>query len=98
MYQIEREMGCSDEDLIRWLPQALDKLYFRTTLLIDDKVLLCGSDPLLEISGKTRPERKIALLNIPILDLSLTFSPAFSQESVDELIKRFDLYTRRGGG
>ena len=91
-------MGCSHDDLMRWLPQALDKLYLRTNLVLDGKILLQGSDPLLEIKGQTRPERKIALSNIPVLGLSLTFSSTLAPERVDELIKRFDLYTRRGGG
>jgi hypothetical protein len=98
MYLIKREMGCSSADLVRWLPQALNDLYPHTSLQIDGRDLQSVSDPFLQISGITRPERKIALLSIPVLDLSLSFAPSFPQERLNDVLRRFDLYTRRGGG
>ncbi len=98
MHEIQREMGCTVADLVRWLPQALNDLYSQTSLRIDGEDLLIASHPVLQISGITRPERKIALLNIPILDLKLAFASSFSQEGLDDVLRRFDLYTRRGGG
>ena len=98
MRQIKREMGCTTADLVRWLPQALDDLYLQTSLKIDGQDLLDVSDPILSITGITLPKRKIALLNIPVLDLNLCFSPFFPKERLGDVLKRFDLYTRRGGG
>ena len=91
-------MGCTVADLVRWLPQALNDLYSQTSLMIDGEDLLVASNPVLQISGITRPERKIALLNIPVLDLKLSFGSSFSQERLVDVLRRFDLYTRRGGG
>ena len=98
MHQLKREMGCSPADLVRWLPQALHELYSQTSLVIDGIELLTPQDPLLRISGLTQPARKIALLNIPVLDLSLSFSSSFTRDRLNDVMRRFDLYTRRGGG
>ncbi len=98
MHEIQREMGCTVADLVRWLPQALNDLYSQTSLMIDGEDLLIASNPVLQISGITRPERKIALLNIPVLDLKLSFGSSFPQERLEDVLRRFDLYTRRGGG
>jgi hypothetical protein len=98
MPHYSREMGCTPTDLIRWLPQALGSLYPRASLIIDGNVLLSAAKPELEIVGITKPARKIALLQIPILELKLCFSENWATKECDEALKRFDLYTRRGGG
>jgi hypothetical protein len=91
-------MGCSVEDLLRWFRLAMGDLHPRTSLEIDGKLLIPSENPLIEISGFSRPARSIALLNIPVLDLRLRFSESLSDLECKEAIKRFDLYTRRGGG
>lgn len=98
MKQINREMGCSVDDLLRWFPLAMGELSPRTSLKIDGNILISVENPLIEISGFNRPARTIALLNIPVLDLQLGFSESLSAHDCNEAIKRFDLYTRRGGG
>jgi len=91
-------MGCTSADLIRWLPQALGSLYAQTSLMIDGNVLLSAAQPELELVGVSKPIRKMALLQIPILELEFYFSEIWSASDCDEALKRFDLYTRRGGG
>lgn len=91
-------MGCTPEDLIRWLPQALGSLYPQTSLSINGSVLLSVVKPQLEMIGVSKPARKIALLEIPILELQLYFSENWLASECDEALRRFDLYTRRGGG
>lgn len=98
MLQIKREMGCSVDDLLRWFPLAMGELYSRASLEIDGKILISGENPLIEISGSSRAARVIALLNIPVLELNIGFSQSLSALERDAAIKRFDLYTRRGGG
>jgi hypothetical protein len=44
MPQYLREMGCTPEELIRWLPQALGSLYPQTSLVIDGDVLLSAAN------------------------------------------------------
>ena len=91
-------MGCTTADLLRWLPQALGDLYSQTNLVIDGQLLKEASNPLLEIMGSSQPLRKIALLQIPVLEVRLRFSGDWNQSECDAVLKRFDLYTRRGGG
>ena len=91
-------MGCTTADLLRWLPQALDDLYSQTSLVIDGQLLKEARNPLLEIIGLCQPIRKIGLLEIPVLELRLLFSESWKQCECDAVLKRFDLYTRRGGG
>jgi len=98
MGQVKREMGCSLEDLVRWLPSAMGNLFPNTRLELDGSVLMQTKTPLVMISCSIRPARQIALLNLPVLDLTLLFSESLTQIQCDEAIKRFDLYTRRGGG
>jgi hypothetical protein len=98
MQKIRREMGCSSEDLIRWLPLAMGSYYPSTNLTIDGLAIYVYPEPIVEIIAVTKPPRKIALLNIPVMDISFSFSQELTISERDELMKRFDLYTRRGGG
>ena len=98
MPQYSREMGCTPEDLVRWLPQALGAIYPHASLVMNGNVLLSAVNPQLEMIGISRPVRKIALLQIPVLELKLYFSENWTPGECDEALKRFDLYTRRGGG
>ena len=98
MLQIKREMGCTPEDLVRWLPMALGDLFLHTSFEMDGKTLLQAVNPLMLITGTSKPERTIALLKIPVLDLNLTFADSLMKSQCEEALNRFDLYTRRGGG
>jgi hypothetical protein len=98
MAQFTREMGCTPADLIRWLPEALGDLYPHASLKLDGNILLSAQNPQLEMIGVSRPVRKIALLHIPVLDLTLSFSENWTLMECEKALKRFDLYTRRGGG
>ncbi len=98
MQQITREMGCSIEDLVRWFPLAMGDFYSQTSLKIDGSYLIQASQPLIVITGFSRPTRQIALLHIPVLQLNLSFVKSLSPTQCEQVIKRFDLYTRRGGG
>jgi hypothetical protein len=98
VFEVKREMGCTPEDLLRWLPRALGDLYPQTSLLIDGQTLLLGSPPRIQMQGASLKSRKIALLLIPVLELGIRFDASFSAEQIEVIMGRFDLYTRRGGG
>ena len=83
---------------MRWLPQALGGLYSFTHLELDGYPLLKVENPLIKIIGFSRPSRKLVLLQIPILDLRLSFAQSLNKIDIDKALSRFDLYTRRGGG
>ena len=92
-------MGCSAEDLIRWLPDALGELLQSTSVVIDDKTYYQGSNSILIIRGHTKNPQQIALLKIPFLEVNFSFAIiAFNDEQVAQVMAKFDLYTRRGGG
>ena len=98
IFVVRREMGCTPEDLLRWLPEALGDLYPQTSLMVDDQKLLAGESARILMRGATLKSRKIALLRIPVLELGITFDASFSAEQIESILDRFDLYTRRGGG
>ena len=98
MYSLKREMGCSKEDLVRWLPQALGELYAAAKVEVDDHIMLNSDHPLIHITGHSYPSRKIALLHIPVMELHFSFAQNLSNVQVESAMRRFDLYTRRGGG
>ena len=95
---VRREMGCTPEDLLRWLPKALGDLYPQTSLIVDDQKLLAGEPARILMQGAALRSRKIALLLIPVLELEIIFDASFSAEHIQSILARFDLYTRRGGG
>ncbi|WP_216184616.1 hypothetical protein [Polynucleobacter sp. MWH-HuK1] len=98
MPQFDRNMGCTSADLMRWLPQALGELHTNTSLVVDGRVLKDAAQPQLRIFGSSQPVRKIALLEIPVLQVRLQFPDDWSQGDCEAVLNRFDLYTRRGGG
>ena len=98
MHQFKREMGCSVNDLLRWLPQALGDLHEYADVVLDGHQTLETDNALIRITGSSRPSRQIALLQIPILDIDLFFAKTLSASQIEDALKRFDLYTRRGGG
>ena len=93
----KRLMGCSVEDLIRWLPEALGPYYEHSMLDIDGLLYRDSPNPLIRLIGKTKPDHQVSLLRIPQLELSIEMSNLAHDEAT-RMIQRFDLYTRRGGG
>jgi hypothetical protein len=91
-------MGCSVNDLLRWLPQALGDLHPYADVVLDGQQRLVADNILIRITGSSRPGRQIALLQIPILDVDLIFAKTLTASQIEGALKRFDLYTRRGGG
>lgn len=57
--QVQRVMGCSAEDLIRWLPDALGELLQSTAVTIDDKTSYQVPNAILSIIGHTKPPNKL---------------------------------------
>ncbi|QWD60303.1 hypothetical protein [Polynucleobacter sp. MWH-UH35A] len=98
MAEVTREMGCSIDDLVRWLPMAMRNFDAQTSLYVDGIELRHSESPLIEIVGVTRPPRKIALLSIPVLSLKFIFAKNLDSLECERIMERFDLYTRRGGG
>lgn len=92
--RFEREMGCTEAELLAWLPGALRDAPL--TLHAGQAVASLGGGRL-DLRWHALPPRRIALLAVPRLAVRFAF------EDVDEplrqhVMRHFDLYTQRGGG
>lgn len=92
---LSRDMGCTPDDLVRWMPQATGQ---RPLRWLED-----GCEVVLAAGGQVRfgwtvlPPRRIALMRIQRLRLEISFQNCDAAVR-REFIERFDAYTRRGGG
>ena len=62
-----------------------------------DKALVRAGDMTVEISFVQAPPRRIALVSMPVLQVSFRFSGK-GTSAYREFMAYFDLYTKRGGG
>ena len=93
-FALQREMGCTREEFVRWLPGATR----HARMQIDaDKAVVHAGEARVEISFTQAPPRKIGLVSIPVLKVSFRFSGA-GASAYREFMAYFDLYTKRGGG
>jgi hypothetical protein len=94
--RFERTMGCSQNDLLRWLPDAL----VGASLDIDPRNRICQARwnwGALKLSWELLEDRKIALLSIPCMKVIFEYTSA-SAEQRFQTQRTFDLHTQRGGG
>jgi hypothetical protein len=102
--QFVRDMGCTEAEWRTWLPRALGDRAWRELAAVDAATAAsppaltadigCGH---LHLTWQTLPPRRLGLAVLPRLQVSF----AFVQVAEDErqaFMKRFDLYTQRGGG
>jgi hypothetical protein len=92
--EFERELGCTAAELGHWLPGAAAPHPVRVQR---DGAEVAINGGCLRLRWETLAPRRIALLSVPRLRLRFAF------EGVDEparlrFMRRFDLYTQRGGG
>ncbi len=90
-------MGCSKEEFIAWLPAASNFRSFQIEAHGSAAIIDFSQDALLiEITQKE--SRKIALLEIPVLEVVFKFEKTWTTESIEQFMTRFKQYTQRGGG
>jgi hypothetical protein len=90
-------MGCTKDEFIAWLPAASDFRSFQIDVRGSEATIHFSSDAfLIEITQKE--SRKIALLEIPVLETVFRFEKTWTPESIDQFMTRFKQYTQRGGG
>lgn len=89
----EREMGCTEAELLRWLPGATGGLAVvsagRAAVTLDTGGCV--------IVWHVLPPRRIALLQVPRLAVGFRFD-GVADETRQRFMRHFDLYTQRGGG
>jgi hypothetical protein len=92
--RFERDMGCTEEEWLRWLPSALGDCHWK---LQSQTAGARIGDGALGLKWQVAEPRVIALVRMPRLLVSFRFA------GVDEparfaFMKRFDLHMQRGGG
>jgi hypothetical protein len=90
----ERDMACSDAEWRRLLAQALAGARWSH---VGASAQVEVGDGHLAITWHPLPPRQIALLRLPMLRARFVFE-GVTAEARDAFMRRFDLYTHRGGG
>ena len=93
-FTLQREMGCTREEFVRWLPGATRHAPMQ---IAADKAVVRAGEATVEISFTQAPPRRIALVSMPVLKVAFRFSGA-EASAYREFMAYFDLYTKRGGG
>lgn len=91
---LDREMGCSRAEFMRWLPGAAG--HAGATVVGDGLTLSLGGGQV-HIELQERPERRIARVVLPVLAVRFRFL-GLEAPARERFLARFDAYTRRGGG
>ena len=90
----EREMGCTEAEWLMWLPRAIGAHAY--TQDAKSAVASIGSGQL-HLAWQSLEPRVLGLVRLPRLQLSFRFDGLADAERF-KFMKRFDLYTQRGGG
>lgn len=92
--ELRREMGCTREEFLRWLPGA--SRYAPIVLNGDLHRVLLDSGTV-EICIAELPPRRIASITLPVLEVRFRFI-GMDAAARAGFLDYFDHYTRRGGG
>lgn len=92
----ERVMGCTETELVCWLPRALPDAALTLDRPAGHSVATWASSSL-ELRWHTLPPRRIALLEIPQLKVRFVYQCLGNEERY-RVQKCFDLQTHWGGG
>ena len=97
--EFSREMGCTVNEWLGWLPQAIGAHPWRregdgVQIQLHDHSTLQGQ---LRIQWTVAEPRRIALVQIPRLLVHFTFTGLDASQRY-QFMRRFDLYMQRGGG
>jgi len=92
--RFEREMGCTEDEWLRWLPDAIGEHYWK--LQAHSAGVRIG-DGALGLTWAAGEPRVIALMCMPRLLVNFRFA-GLDETQRYVFMKRFDLYMQRGGG
>ncbi len=91
-------MGCTIDELVNWLPAASNYKKFSVRKTSSDATTIDFEVDGITITANSQGSRKIALLVIPVLAVVFSFDAKWDKLACDQFMKRFDMYTQRGGG
>ena len=95
-HQYHRLMGCTVEELISWLPAATNYKIFKINQQFPNQIDFPQDG--IKIVATPQKSRQIALLVIPVLAVVFSFDAKWDKLACEKFMKRFDMYTQRGGG
>jgi hypothetical protein len=95
-HQYRRLMGCTIDELISWLPAASNYKPFNINQQLPNQIDFPEDG--IKIVATQQKSRQIALLVIPVLSVAFIFDEKWDKLSSEKFMKRFDMYTQRGGG
>lgn len=92
--RFERDMACTEEDWLRWLPEAIGQHHWkRQQCTVGVRI----GDGALGLKWQVAEPRVIALVQMPRLVVSFRFA-GVDAAARHGFMTRFDLYMQRGGG
>ena len=92
--RFERDMACTEEDWLRWLPQAIGEQHWKRQ---DCTVGVRIGDGALGLKWEVATPRVIAQISMPRLLVRFRFA-GVEDAARHAFMTRFDLYMQRGGG
>ena len=95
-HQYQRLMGCTIDELIGWLPAASNYKPFNINQQLHNQIDFPEDG--IKIVATQQKSRQIVLLVIPVLSVVFSFDQKWDKLSSEKFMKRFDMYTQRGGG
>ncbi|MGM9486985.1 hypothetical protein [Ideonella sp. YS5] len=93
----EREHGCTEADWLRDLPGAVGLHRLLLPCPGEAEVVLEDGGTL-SLRWQPLPDRRIALIRLPRMQVRYAFSDAVPAEARAAFMRLFDLHMRRGGG
>jgi hypothetical protein len=91
---IHREMGCTRQEFLGWLPGATGGAPYQVT---GDLITVHPGAGVVRIRIVEAAPRRLGLLRLPVLRVSMCFL-GLPVAARAEFLRHFDLFTRRGGG
>ena len=92
--RFEREMGCTEAEWLRWLPNAIGDHFYK---MQESSAGVRIGDGALGLKWQVLDDRVIALARMPRMQVSFRFA-GVDDATRNAFMKRFDLYMQRGGG
>ena len=92
--RFDREMGCTEADWLRWLPQAIGAHHWK---LQPQAAGVRIGDGALGLKWYAGEPRVMALVRFPRLHVSFRFA-GLDEAQRHAFMQRFDLFMQRGGG
>lgn len=92
--RFERDMACTEAEWLQWLPRAVGSHAYQIN---GTSARVTIGEGELRLAWQVSPPRVIALMRLPRLRLDFAFSQLDDAQRL-AFMKRFDLYTHRGGG